>query len=106
MPLTTAEPAGLLGGYPAPAGVYDEFFSADEARPHVRPFVDRIDRLGREDLTRRWQQAERLLVENGITHNAYDAGGRLRPWRLDGLPLLLPPAEWDALAEGLKQRTS
>jgi len=106
MPLTTAEPARLLGAYRPPAGVYDEFFAHDGPRPHVRPFVERVDSLDREELGRRWQQAERLLVENGITHNAYDAGGRLRPWRLDGLPLLLPPAEWDSLADGLRQRTS
>lgn len=106
MPLTTADPRQLLGGYSAPTGVFDEFFSADAPRPHVRAFADYIQRLGRDELARRWQQAERLLVENGITHNAHDAGDRLRPWRLDGLPLLLPPAEWDALADGLKQRAT
>lgn len=106
MPLTTADPKILLGGYSAPAGVYDEFLAGGESRPHVRRFADSLEGLGRDELARRWQQAERLLVENGITHNAYDTEGRLRPWRLDGLPLLLPPAEWDSLAEGLKQRAS
>ncbi|MGC1273391.1 MAG: circularly permuted type 2 ATP-grasp protein [Planctomycetaceae bacterium] len=110
MPRTAATnaDAALLGGYTAPAGVYDELFAAqNEPRPHARPFVDHVERLGGDELIRRWQQAERLVVENGVTHNAHgEPGGRLRPWRLDGIPLLLPSGEWDALADGLRQRAT
>ena len=96
----------LFGGYAGPSGVYDEFFAAPgEPRPHARLFADRAARSGRDDLARRWQQAERLLVENGVTHNAHDdPGDRSRPWRLDGFPLLIPQAQWEAVADGLRQR--
>jgi uncharacterized circularly permuted ATP-grasp superfamily protein/uncharacterized alpha-E superfamily protein len=108
--MTTAAPSlpkGFWNGYTAPPGVYDEFFeTADRPRAHVRPFAERVSGLGRDELARRWQQAERLLVENGVTHDAHEVGGRLRPWRLDALPLLFPQAEWDALADGLRQRAA
>ena len=39
---------------------------------------------GRDELTRRWEQARRLIRENGITHNVYgDPNGLDRPWSLD-----------------------
>lgn len=105
-PTLTSTESKLLGGYTSPTGVFDEFFRApDHPRAYVQQFIENIERLGRSELTRRWQQSERLLVENGITYNAHDdPGGRVRPWRLDGFPLLLPQREWDELAAGLRQR--
>ena len=101
-----ASSGSLFDGYAGTAGVYDEIFvSPDQPRPHARAFADRFARFNRDELARRWQQAERLLVENGVTHNAHDdPGDRSRPWRLDGLPLLIPQAQWDAVADGLRQR--
>jgi len=98
----------VLAGYVAPPGVFDELFSAPGVpRSHVGRFADRLSRLGQSELVRRWQQAEKLLLESGFSHNAHDdPAGRLRPWKLDGIPLLLPSAEWDALAEGLRQRAA
>ena len=104
----TADRPTPLGGYAPPTGIFDEYFAAaDGLRLHVRPFMARLDHLGRAELTRRWQQAERLLFENGVTYNSHDdPGGRSRPWRLDGFPLLLPASEWDGLADGLRQRAA
>jgi uncharacterized circularly permuted ATP-grasp superfamily protein/uncharacterized alpha-E superfamily protein len=107
-PAVISTPPDVLAGYMSPRGVYDELFLAPgEPRPHVRRFADQISRIGHDELLRRWQQAEKLLLENGFTHNAHDdPGGRVRPWRLDGIPLLLPSPEWDALADGLRQRAA
>ena len=40
-------------------------------RPHWRLFVSMLDDLGREEVLPRWDQARRLIRENGITHNVY-----------------------------------
>ena len=105
--LTSLAPPSLLADYQTLGGVYDEFLLPGKSpRPTVQELVHGIDALGRHELKRRWQQTERLLIENGITHNAHDdPSSRNRPWRLDGLPLLIDGAEWEKVATGLKQRT-
>ena len=73
--------------------------------PHWKMFVSQLDDLGPDELPRRWEQARRLIRENGITHNVYgDPNGLDRPWNLDMVPLLVPEAEWKKVAEALKQR--
>lgn len=96
----------LFGSYSPPAGVYDELFSApDVARPGCEKFATAINLLGAEELSRRWEQADWLLHENGITYGAQgDSEARIRPWELDALPLYLPAAEWRPLSEALVQR--
>ena len=100
-----ASPA-VLAGYAPPPGAYDEYLRPDgRPREHVRPFLDGLAALGPQELARRWQQAGRMLLENGITHNAHDdPQNRSRPWRLDGVPMLLDAEEWEAVAAGLRQR--
>jgi hypothetical protein len=69
------------------------------------PLVRGLGELGREQMARRWEQARRLIHENGVTYNVYgDPRGTDRPWELDLLPLLLPRDEWRALEIGLTQR--
>src|SRR5437868_2236886 len=96
----------LFTGYQPLPGIYDEMFVAPgELRPHWRQFVDGMNRLGPSELGRRWELAQRLIRENGVTYNVHgDAEGKDRPWELDALPLLLPAAEWEGLAAGLVQR--
>jgi uncharacterized circularly permuted ATP-grasp superfamily protein len=95
-------------GYPLPADadVHDELLGSDGApRPHWMRFAEALGRLGPQELARRWEQARRLLRENGVTYNVYgDPRGTDRPWELDPLPLLLPADEWSALEAGLAQR--
>ncbi len=99
-------PRGLAAGYGAPQGGQDEMVEQDGAlRAHWRLLVSHLDDLGREQILRRWEQARRLIRENGITHNVYgDPNGRDRPWSLDLIPLILSAAEWKEVAEGLVQR--
>src|SRR5581483_1552025 len=98
--------SGLFAGYAPPAGVYDEMLASPGVlRPHWQPIVSALDSLGATELGRRWEQARRLIHENGITYNVYGDPQRTdRPWELDAVPLLFPAAAWTALAAGLMQR--
>ena len=98
--------ADLFGGYQPLPGVYDETYSAPGAlRPHWRQFVELMNAMGPAELGRRWEQAQRLIRENGVTYNVHgDSQGKDRPWELDAMPLLVPAAEWNTLAAGLAQR--
>src|SRR5207253_3008090 len=61
--------------------------------------------LGNAEVASRWDQARRIIRENGITHNIYgDPNGLARPWNLDLLPLVLSNSEWQTVANGLVQR--
>ena len=73
--------------------------------PHWDPFIGSISGLGAEELAHRWQTARQRIRENGVTYNVYgDPLGMDRPWNLDAIPLLIPPAEWSELEAGLIQR--
>src|SRR5262249_47439760 len=61
--------------------------------------------LSAEQLSRTEARIARQIHENGVTYNVHAAaGGTARPWALDALPLIIPAAEWERLARGLRQR--
>src|SRR5262249_56254604 len=78
-------------GLPAEGDVHDELLAApDTPRPQWTRFVASLGQLGPQEMARRWEQARRLLRENGVTYNVYgDPRGADRPWELDPLPLLV-----------------
>ena len=91
-------PWRLLEGYQARNGVvHDEMVAAaGELRPHCDTFVRSLETLGRHELASRWENAKRAIRDNGVTYNVYgDPQGVDRPWTLDMMPLLVPPAEWN-----------
>lgn len=96
----------LSTGYPKTSGVYDEMLSSSGVlRPQWDPFVGALSGLGAEELAHRWQTARQRIRENGVTYNVYgDPLGMDRPWNLDAIPLIIPPAEWSELEAGLIQR--
>ncbi len=97
---------GLAMDYePAPER-YDEMHGVDGGlRPPWQALVQRLGELGRDELGRRWQEARRLLRENGVTYNVYDdPEGVERLWRMDAIPMLLERGEWARLERGLAQR--
>ncbi len=96
----------IFDNYSSLAGVYDEMFdSAGAIRASWKPFAESVEALGREEISRRWQQAQEEVRENGITYNAYeDVNGNTRPWELDAFPLVISPEEWAQLTIGLRQR--
>jgi len=96
----------LAYALPADVDVHDELLAApDTPRPHWARFAASLAQLGPQEMARRWEQARRLLRENGVTYNVYgDPRGADRPWELDPIPLLLAADEWRALEAGLAQR--
>jgi uncharacterized circularly permuted ATP-grasp superfamily protein len=92
--------------YPLAPDAYDEMFAAPGVpRPHWTPLVRALRELGPGEMARRWNQAQRLIHENGVTYNVYgDPQGMDRPWQLDAVPLLVPAAEWRGISEALAQR--
>jgi len=100
-------PWRLLDGYQARNGlVHDELIApGGELRPHYDTFVRSLETLGRHELASRWENAKRAIRDNGVTYNVYgDPEGVDRPWTLDMIPLLVPPAEWNHLEAALIQR--
>ena len=100
-------PWRLLDGYQARNGlVHDELITPDGGlRPHYDTFVRSLETLGRHELASRWENAKRAIRDNGVTYNVYgDPEGVDRPWTLDMIPLLVPPAEWNHLEAALIQR--
>jgi uncharacterized circularly permuted ATP-grasp superfamily protein/uncharacterized alpha-E superfamily protein len=99
--------AQLLRDYSLPAGHYDELLGANGAvRPHWQGLINSFDKLGANELIGRRDSAARVLRENGVTYNIYgDEHGLGRPWSLDLVPLVIPPAEWLQIEEGVTQRT-
>jgi uncharacterized circularly permuted ATP-grasp superfamily protein/uncharacterized alpha-E superfamily protein len=86
--------------------VYDELVdSSGVMRPHWAPFLTHLGELGADELHRRWQRAQELIHENGVSYNVHgDPQGMDRPWPLSPLPVLLAPEEWSELVVGLGQR--
>ena len=96
----------LFQEYSVPFGVYDEMYSGpDMLRPHWQTFIEAINRVGPQELSRRWEQAQQLIHENAVTYNTHgDRLTQLRPWELDALPLLVSADENRAISDALVQR--
>ncbi|MGA3222447.1 MAG: circularly permuted type 2 ATP-grasp protein [Acidobacteriaceae bacterium] len=96
----------LTADYRQAPGVYDEMcVEPGILRPHWDRYVASLSSLGSKELAHRWQTARQRIRENGVTYNVYgDPLGTDRPWSLDAIPLLIPPAEWSYLEAGLIQR--
>ena len=97
--------ADLLGGYEVPPGHFDELRTDGATlRSHWDAFA-RHAAWNAEALGAAEARVAQQIHENGVTYNVYaDPGGASRPWGLDVLPLLVPAAEWETLADGLRQR--
>lgn len=96
----------LISAYAPVPGRYDEALSGPgEVRHSWRGLVGQLYHLGSDGLSRRRDQARRLLRDNGVayTANAGEAGAE-RPWRLDPVPLVLDAVEWSGLVSGVVQR--
>ena len=96
----------VFQGYHAQDGIYDEFLEpAGNLRPHLRQFARRVHKSGLPEFVRRWEQAQRLVHENGFAYKGH--GGpdhKPRPWELDPIPVLISRQEWDEVSAALQQR--
>jgi len=106
VPVAPAASSSVSVGYEPRVHGYDELMSPDNSlREHWTRFAQLLSVLGRDELARRWESAQRQLRENGVTYNVYDdSRGMDRPWQLDPVPMLVAADEWRALERGLAQR--
>jgi len=81
--------------------------AADGAiRPPWVPLVQGLERIGREGVRERSENARQLLREHGVTYNVHaDGESAERTWNLDILPFVIGAEEWAKLETGLIQRT-
>jgi uncharacterized circularly permuted ATP-grasp superfamily protein/uncharacterized alpha-E superfamily protein len=96
---------------PAEDGVWDELRDAEGTR---RPAWQRFAQALPEppagvdaaaDLDSRVGQVAQRIRLDGVTHNVFnEAVVASRPWSLEVLPLLIEPAEWAAIEDGVRQR--
>ncbi|MFM7136309.1 MAG: circularly permuted type 2 ATP-grasp protein, partial [Planctomycetota bacterium] len=93
-------------GYRPPATAYDELSGADgRPRPHWQRLVDLLGSWQPAELADRWEQARRLMRDNGVTATVPDAAAsEQRPWVLDPIPLVIAPGDWARLEVGINQR--
>ena len=87
---------------------YDEMHGADGVvRAHFRALAAWLAETPAERVAEKRREADLLFHRVGITFAVYgdDAGAeRLIPF--DTIPRVIPKAEWDGLAKGLRQRVS
>lgn len=72
--------------------IWEKFFSILGTQPikHLADYVQTISRI---------------LSQNGVTYNVYDANqAKSRPWSLNPLPLLINAQEWQQISQGIAQR--
>jgi uncharacterized circularly permuted ATP-grasp superfamily protein/uncharacterized alpha-E superfamily protein len=105
-PVASLDEARLHDAYVPAPGRYDEMRAGDGGlRPHWQYLLDALREMGPRGIDNRWQEARRLVRDNGVTYNVYgDPHGMSRPWELDPLPLLVRGDEWAELERGLIQR--
>lgn len=99
-------PPSLTTGYDVLDGAFNEMLQADRVvKPHWQELLKGYNHLGAEGIARRWQSAQRVIQENGVTYNVYgDPRGMHRPWELDPIPLVISQDEWAYLEQALVQR--
>lgn len=97
----------ITSGYASIPGAYSEMVQTNgEIRPHWLTMLNELDACGTEEIDIRWQRAQRMIQQNGVTYNLYGDGEKVsRPWVLDPVPLIIAHDEWQTLAAGLIQRT-
>ncbi|MDM7943825.1 MAG: circularly permuted type 2 ATP-grasp protein [Hydrogenophaga sp.] len=97
---------------PADAGHRDELRAHGHGDSHAlaepwSSFFEHIGTDGLADLSRRSDNLQRQIRDNGVTYNVYaDAtAGLQRPWALDLFPMLVGPDDWARIETGVLQRT-
>jgi len=87
---------------------YDEMRSASgEVRPHFGAIADWLAKTPAKRVAEKRHEADFLFHRVGITFAVYgDEAGAERLIPFDIVPRVIPKAEWDELARGLKQRAN
>src|SRR5512134_4120988 len=87
---------------------FDEMRSADgKVRPHFGPIADWLAKTPAKRLAEKQREADLLFHRVGITFAVYgDSSGAERLIPFDTIPRIIPSAEWQELARGLRQRVT
>lgn len=95
-----------FAGYAPVAGGFDELTDARGAiRPHWQPLADHFRVRTDADHAADAEKLRRMVRENGIAEDLFaEAGADSDPWKIDIIPLMLPPAEWQWMATAVIQR--
>lgn len=103
---TVEEAEDLVAGYRPPAEAFDELLdSSGKVRPQWERVMRGLQDIGVDELGFRDELLNRLINENGITYNVYQAkDSGVRPWKMDLLPTLIEYADWQRIEKGLCQR--
>ena len=88
------------------AGAWDELRQDDQSlRPVWKRYFEAMGSMSVGDLSLRWEEAKRILRDNGVSYNVYaDPRGADRPWQLDAIPQAMDDEEWQFLSTGIAQR--
>ncbi len=79
----------------------------DPVREHYRPLVEWLQGMPPERVAEKRREADLLFHRVGITFAVYgDEAGAERLIPFDTIPRIIPLAEWEMLARGLKQRVT
>ena len=91
-------------GYTPLPGIPDEFMGADgQPRPQWMRFLGALSRLDQDEISRRFDAADRHIRDMGVSHRVYGET-RERTWPLSHVPLLIEESEWRDIAAGVVQR--
>ena len=95
----------LFAAYRPLPGVYDEAVQPDgRPREHWRHFAERLRSMGPQAVEERRAYADQYMREAGVSYRFYDQSQAERPFPLSHIPVILPEAEWDQVADGLIER--
>ncbi len=92
--------------YAADGHRFDEMVDAKgKVRPHWTPFTKRFAEFNTEEREGRAEKLRRLVRENGIAQELFaEVHSTDEPWKIDLLPLILSPTEWQLLETAVVQR--
>ncbi len=87
-------------------GAWDEIHRDEQTvRPVWERYFQAMGPLTAVELSQRWEDAKRILRDNGVSYNVYaDPRGADRPWQLDAIPQVMEEEEWQILSDGISQR--
>jgi uncharacterized circularly permuted ATP-grasp superfamily protein len=96
----------LASSYKPNRASFDEFNNASrQSVGHWQSLFDAISALDVDTRLLRMEQLNTRVRETGIAHDLFsDPSTTIQPWRVDLVPLLIPPAEWRVLEGALLQR--
>jgi uncharacterized circularly permuted ATP-grasp superfamily protein/uncharacterized alpha-E superfamily protein len=85
---------------------FDEMLDENgRIRDHWTSFIERFRSFSPEEQASRSDKLRRLARETGIAHDLFsEAHSADEPWRIDLIPLMISPQEWQFLEGAINQR--